>query len=457
MNANGEKSPRKKARAREAALKALFRAEQKKAYLNLVLPGQLQGLNDDERSLAVRLAAGTMQHLNTIDWALNHFLHRSLSELTPWIRNLLRLSAYQLLYLNRVPAYAAVDEAVSLARRYGHRGVAGLVNAVLRRLEAEVGALPWPDPGEKPVQHLSLRQSQPEWLVSRYIDRLGFVEAEKWCRAANEKAPLTIRPNILRTTPAKLAAVLGTEGVEAEPSPLVSGILRVRTGRSPAGTGAFKQGLLTVQGESSALVAPLLDPAPGDKIIDLCSAPGGKATHLAELIEDRGLVVAVDLHLNRLRMVEKAARRLGLNAIKTVPADGRKVSRQDFSTPDSVLVDAPCSGLGVIRRLPEIKWRRKEKDLPVLKKTQLELLSAAARLLPVGGKLLYSVCTNEPEETLQVVDDFNAKNKGFVQEDLLEKMPETLRKRQEDLPSVSLWPHRHGVDGFFIACWHRKR
>jgi len=452
-----KESPPKKARAREAALKALFRVEQDRAYLNLVLPGQLQGLKGDERSLAARLAAGTLQRLNTIDWSLSLFLRRSLSELTPWIRNLLRLSAYQLLYLNRVPAYAAIDEAVYLARRFGHRGVAGLVNAVLRRLDTESGALPWPDPGANPVQYLSLRQSQPEWLVSRVIDRLGFEEAGQWCMAANERAPLTIRPNLLRTTPEDLTALLGTEGVEIGPSPLVPGIMRVRSGGSPAGTGAFKRGLLTVQGESSALVAPLLDPAPGDKIIDLCSAPGGKATHLAELIEDRGLVVAVDLHVNRLRMVEKAARRLGLTAIKTVHADGRKVSREDFSLPDSVLVDAPCSGLGVIRRLPEIKWRRKEKDLPALKNIQLELLNAAASLLPAGGKLLYSVCSNEPEETMQVVDTFSSSHKGFVQEDLLEKIPESLQERQEDLPSVSIWPHRHGMDGFFIACWYKKR
>ncbi len=444
-------------KSREAALKALVRVEQDGAYLNLVLPALSGNMPPAERALALQLAAGTVQRLNTLDWAISHFSRRPLGSFTPWIRNILRLGAYQLLYLDRVPAYAAISEAVLLARRFGHRGVAGLVNGLLRNLSRKTEALPWPDPGLYPVKYLSLKYSQPQWLVSRSIKRLGFTETEMWCRANNNKAPASIRPNLMRTGVEDLMKKLKTEGVGAVHSPLVPGALRILSGGAPAATEAFREGLFTVQGESSALVAPLLGPQPGDSIVDLCSAPGGKATHLAELINDTGVVFAVDSHGGRLGLVEKAARRLGLKCVQPLHADGRTLTKQNITTPQAVLVDAPCSGLGVIRRLPEIKWRRREADLTAMQKKQVELLFAAARLLPVGGKLLYSVCSVEPEETRQVVEIFYREHSHFIHEQLATLLPLPLQKDQDVSHLISLWPHRHNMDGFFMALWSRKR
>ncbi len=442
--------------AREAALQALLRVERDGAYLNLALPPLLAGLAPQERGLASRIATGTIQHLNTIDWALNLFLTSPLHKLTLAMRNLLRLSAYQLLYLDRVPAHAVVDEAVRLARRYGHRGVAGLANAVLRRLSAEKDDLPWPDATANAAEYLSLRYSHPQWMVKRWIERYGAAEAESLCRANNETAPLSLRPNTLRTTAAQLRERLSTERVEAAFSPRVPGMLLVNPHGSLVELDSYKDGLFTIQGESSALVAPCLDPGPEQMVLDLCSAPGGKTTHLAELMLDRGVIHAVDIHPHRLQLVQRAAQRLGLSSIRTLEIDGRKIGAAGLPLQQCILVDAPCTGLGVIRRLPELKWRRREEELLRMQKLQLELLEAAASMLAPGGKLLYSVCTNEPEETMAVARSFSARHPELKLQAGPGRLPDPLCTAIGEDGTINLLPHRHGLDGFFIALWRRQ-
>lgn len=444
---------KKQLSAREAALKALVRVEQDGAYLNLALPPLLKDLSPRERALASRISAGTIQHLNTVDWALDHYLKNPLNKLTPWIRNLLRLSAYQLLYLDRVPAHASVDEAVRLARRYGHRGVAGLVNAVLRRLPGQSDELPWPEKKNNPEAYLSLTHSHPLWLVQRWMKRYGLEETEALCRANNEIVLPTLRPNILRIDAAQLQEKLLEEGVETEPSVCLPGMLAVKSHQSLAELESFRSGLFTIQGEGSALVAPLLSPTAGEDVLDLCSAPGGKTTHLAELMGDSGTIYAVDLYPRRLQLVDAAARRLGLSSIKTLAMDGRQIKAAGLPVQDRILVDAPCSGLGVMRRLPELKWRRREEDFPQMQKLQLELLSAAAQLLKPGGTLLYSVCTNELEETEAVIKAFSSQHPRLTLHPKPERLPEALSTAFTADGTATLAPHRNGVDGFFIALW----
>ncbi|MGM0652456.1 MAG: 16S rRNA (cytosine(967)-C(5))-methyltransferase RsmB [Bacillota bacterium] len=442
--------------AREAALQALVRYEQDQAYLNLALPAVVENLPADERALGVFIARMTVQRLNTLDWALNLYSRRSLDSMTPWIRNLLRISACQLLYMDRIPAYAVVNEAVKLARRYGHRGVTGLVNALLRRLSAEADRLPWPDREKAGNRYLALKYSVPEWLAARMVSRYGFQETENWARVSNLKPAVSIRPNRLKVTSEKLQEKLAGEGLKVEPSSMVPGMLHFPGGSDPAGTEMFRSGLYTIQGESSSLVAPLLEPCPGEIVFDLCSAPGGKATHLAELIDDRGQVFAIELQKSRLQLIKKASARLGLQSVQEVHADGRNIEKENLPAPGAVLVDAPCSGLGVIRRLPEIKWRRSEAVLPEMQKLQLELLTAAARILLPGGKLMYSVCSTEPEETSRVVEEFNQSHPDFKQDNLHPLVPQPLRDKLELASAITLWPHHHGLDGFFIARWSKK-
>ena len=446
-------------KARETALRALVRVEQDEAYLNLALPPLLKSLPAEERALAVYLAKGVLQRLNTLDWALNLFCHRPINALTPWIRNLLRLGAYQCLYMERVPGYALVDQSVKLARRYGHRGVAGLVNAVLRKLVREKNQLPWPDPGQQPIEYISLKHSHPQWIVARALERLGYEESEKWCQANNDIPATTIRPNFLKTTTGELVKSLRSAGFKVNRIPHLPAILEISGAKSPASTGSFQEGCYTIQGASSSLVAPLCDSRPGDRIIDLCSAPGGKATHLAELSLDRGQVYAVEPRQNRLHLVTKAARRLGLKSIKPVLADGRDLKPYNLPEPHAVLVDAPCSGLGVVRRLPEIKWRRREEDLARFQTLQLELLHSAATLLPEGGKLVYSVCSTEPEETSAVVEAINKRGDLELQPikpylpSYLQNQPESLPSKELRINTIYLWPHLYNLDGFFMALW----
>jgi len=442
--------------AREAALRALVRFEQDRAYLNLVLPALIKSLPDQEKSLATKLAGGTIQRLNTLDWVLQLYSKPAIDTFTPWVRNLLRISAFQLIFLDRVPSYAAVNEAVTLARRYGHRGVAGLTNALLRKLAAEAKNLPWPDPDRDPTKYLSLRYSYPTWLIRRIFKRYGFAETEKWCLANIEKPPLTVRVNRLRADPEDLAERLKTEQIEAVLSQTVPALLTIKSGASKlACSNSFKEGTLTIQGCSSALVAPLLSPQTGEVIIDLCSAPGGKTTHLAELQQDRGVIYAVELHKSRAGMVEKAAARLGLKSIVPIQADGREIGNLNLPAADAILVDAPCSGLGVTRRLPEIKWRRSEKDLIIFQKLQLELLASAAGQLSLGGRLLYSVCTTEPEETVQVAEAFLAAHPHFLPQPLFPLLPQPLQPLFSGSRTLTFLPHRHNLDGFFIALWQK--
>jgi 16S rRNA (cytosine967-C5)-methyltransferase len=450
--------PKQTGSAREAALKALVRYEQDHAYLNLALPNLIKDLSEPDKSLAAKLSSGTIQHLNTIDWALQLYSKHKLDSLTPWLRNLLRVSAYQLIYLDKVPVYAVVNEAVNLARRYGHRGVAGLTNALLRKLAAEVDSLPWPDSTEEPLAYLSLRHSYSPWLIKRLLDRYGFDETEKLCLANIEKPPLTARINRLRITAEELVEKLKKEQIEAFLNQVVPDLLVINAGASKlAQSSSFSEGLLTIQGQSSALVAPLLKPQPEEIIIDLCSAPGGKTTHLAELQQDLSVIYAVELHQSRIGLIEKAAARLGLKSIVPVQADGRELNNLNLPAADAVLVDAPCSGLGVIRRLPEIKWRRTEQDLIGFQKLQLELLAAAARQLQPGGRLLYSVCTTEPEETVQVTEFFQKDHPDFSLQPLPPLLPGSLAPLFKDSLALTFLPHRHNLDGFFIALWHKKR
>ncbi len=438
--------------AREAALRAMVRFEVDDAYLKHALLSNSSRLSKVDRAFALELSAGSIRYLKTLDWIIEQFSNRPVTSYTPWIRNILRLGAYQLSYLDRIPGYAVVNTSVKLANRFGHRGVSGLVNAILRNMIRKKNKINRPCGELEPVKYLSLRYSYPPWMIERVLKRYNYDQAECWCMENNKTLPVSLRPNLLRSNPEELTIDLRKEGVQVKESSNIPGLLLlVSTEVFLTETEAYKNGLFTIQGESSALAAYLLDVKPGDKVVDLCSAPGGKATHLAEMMKGEGLLYAVEIHERRLKLVEQAANRLGLKNIRTVMADSRCLERDYLSKVDSVLVDAPCSGLGVLRRLPELKWRRREEDFERFNQLQTELLMSAFNLLREGGKMLYAVCSNEPEETDLVIKNFIGNHTSLRLRSKLSALPENIKSAVSNQGTINLLPHKSGMDGFYYA------
>lgn len=430
--------PAGNAAPRRLALDALLRIERDQAYANLSLrhiiqQGEMSGV---DQALLFRLVYGTVSMRMALDYALEQHMSRPLASLTDSIRNILRLGAYQIIYLDRIPARAAVDESVKLAHRYGHRGTAGLVNAVLRKIAQNPEPI-WPSRNENPILHLAVRYSHPQFLVERYVKRMGELEAEALLQANNSVPAFCIRANRLRISPAALTKRLGLLGIEVSQGNMAKESLYLD--RVPDFSGElFCQGYFTVQGEASACVSLAVDPHPGEKVVDLCSAPGGKSTHLAELMGNRGSVVSIDANAKRLELVRANAARLGTSIVSCLHATVEHAVPL-VAQADRVLLDAPCSGFGVLRHKPDIKYHRSEADIGVLAAMQLDMIRHASRIVKAGGRLVYSVCTTEPEETSQVV-------RG-----LLETASEYSLRSETQLN-----PHTHGTDGFYIAVLQKE-
>lgn len=443
--------------ARSHALRILKEVEEG-AYANIALNRLLSqiSLAEEERSFLTELTYGVLQRLNTLDWILSLFLTSPLEKLTPWIRNVLRLGVFQLLYLERVPVSAAVDESVKLAQRFGHKGVAGLVNAVLRKVSRAKEDIPWPSKSDDPPLYLSLVYSFPLWIVRRWIRQMGLNEAEELCLANNAVPPLSIRTNILKTSPKRLKGLLEEEGIKADLCRYAPEGLILHLTKRLTDLNSFQEGLFQVQGEASMLVAPLVNPKAGDLVLDLCSAPGGKTLHMAMLMGNKGNIVAADLYPHRLKLLQKTMERYNIKIVRTEKLDGRSISSGKYGYFDRVLLDVPCSGLGVVRRKGELKWRRKEQDIFSLARLQADLLRSAFQALRPGGVLVYSACSTEPEETKDVIY-------GFLQEEpsaslalLAPLLPAELQSQETEEGMIYFYPHKHGLDGFFVARLRKK-
>ncbi|HRY28972.1 MAG TPA: 16S rRNA (cytosine(967)-C(5))-methyltransferase RsmB [Elusimicrobiota bacterium] len=443
------------ASARSAALAVLNRWGRGGGDLRTILADVLRKGNipPQDRAFCRDLAAGTICRLNSLDWILDSFLNPPQRPLQPIVRWILRLGTFQLVFMtDRVPAYAAVNESVKLAGK----AAAGFVNGVLRAVERGRGSLPWPDEQTDRVLSLSLKYSHPEWFVRRWLDRLGLEECRSFLEKNNQSPPMTVRVNTLRVTRDDLQKQLEQQGVAATPSSLTRDALILETRPSLLETEAFHKGYFIVQDEASQIVADLLEPEPGETILDVCAAPGGKTTHLAQRMENRGKVLAVDVSRERLRLVEENCVRLGVGIAVLLCGDARKLSFRDAAF-DRVLLDAACSGLGVLRRWPDVRWNKKPEDIAAqLAPTQKELLKNAARCVKPGGTVVYSVCTLELEETEAVMGHFLGENPDFEVDHARSFLPSVLAGAVSPEGYVRLFPHRNGTDGFFIARLRRK-
>lgn len=445
--------------ARQVAAQVLLRVERDQAYANRALNAALdrKALPPRERALATQLVYGTLRWQGRLDGWISRLTGRPVEKLDPATRVILRLAGYQLLMLASIPPEAASDQAVRLAHQFRPQA-AGLVNAICRRMSRREAMDP--PAGADHVAVLAERHAHPRWLVERWAARVSPPELEAWLEANNREAPVTVRVNRLRTTPEEAARALAEDGFQVEPGALLPEALQIHGGRI-ADARAFQEGWITPQDESSQLAGHLLAPQPGEQVLDLCSAPGGKSTHLAELMGDRGRVVALDLHPGKLQQVEAAARRLGLHAIETAAMDARTLPEAWGGQFDRVLLDAPCSGLGVVGRRPEIRWRSSPEAIRSRVPLQQALLERAVHALRPGGRLLYTTCSVEPEETLDQARWLLAQHPEMapVSRDELDRLLRAAgaRLRAEEEGTIILLPHRHQTDGFFLALFEKKR
>ncbi|KGA82740.1 16S rRNA methyltransferase [Lysinibacillus fusiformis] len=436
---------------RDAALSILLAVDKNQAYSNLLLNETIKRhkIEAKDRALLTELTYGTLQHKMTLDYYLEPFIRGSIDH---WVRWLLRISLYQMQYLTRIPAHAAVNEAVEIAKRRGHRGIASTVNGILRSVLRQ--GVPAITDIENPIERLAIETSHPIWLVQRFVDNYGLEVATGMLHENNVPPMQTVRVNTTKVTVEQAIAELEAEGLTAKQSDVIPECLHLTNGQ-PARTHAFKEGYITIQDESSMIPANVLNPSPGMRVLDMCAAPGGKTTHLAEIMKNEGSILATDLHPHKLDLIDHNTERLGLDIIETAPIDGRKAPEfLQAESYDAVLVDAPCSGLGVMRRKPDIKYTKREEDLENLQTIQLALLDAATKVLKIEGKLVYSTCTVDIQENEGTVKAFLATHPE-MEAIQLESLPTKLAEKQAN-GMLQVFPQDFGSDGFFVAAFRKK-
>ncbi|MDE0031437.1 MAG: 16S rRNA (cytosine(967)-C(5))-methyltransferase RsmB [Deltaproteobacteria bacterium] len=437
---------------RELAVGIVYRVERRNAYADVLLSARLDeaALPPVDGALLTRLVYGTLRWRGRIDWVLARVLRDPLDKLDPLVRNLLRVGCFELLFLDRVPSYATVNELVEMAKRRAGPGKARLVNAVLRRVAGREREAWRPAPDTADPAELAALVSHPLWLVDLWRERFGAAEIRRLMEANNEDAPLVLRANRLRVSRDDLVRRLRSHGVEARAGTWSPLAVRLRGASSPVRLAEFREGLCQVQGEASQMIGFLAAPEPGMRVLDVCAAPGGKTTHIAELMEGRGEVVACDVSERGLEKLADNARRLGLDCIRTQVCDAVRGLPGEPGSFDRVLVDAPCSGLGTLRAHPEIRWRREPRDLHRLAALQADILQQAATRVAPGGLLVYATCTLSRPENEEVVEGFLERHREFAVEEAAEHLPSSARSMAAE-PYFLALPHRHDTEGFFAA------
>ncbi len=445
--------------ARRAAFDILRAVNAGRDDLPTLLAAARAHLDDPrDRALVAELTAGTLRWRGALDHLVARYSRRPLAKLDPPVLDALRLGAYQLLHLDRIPARAAVNETVELVKGARHDSAAGLVNAVLRAIDRDRGRLGLPpDPGSAgtraaQLDHLSVTLSHPRWLVERWLDRFGYETARAWATFNNGHAPLTLRANPLVMTRDALRAALEVEGVHAEPTRHASEGLIVRSG-APLGSALAASGAFFPQDEASQLVGSLAAAAAGPRMLDVCAAPGGKTLALAAAAPEPGLVVAMDVRPRRLELLRRTKLLAEARAVRLVRADAL-VPLPFGAVFDLVLVDAPCSGLGTIRRDPEIRWRRAPEDLAGFAAAQRRMLDNAANAVRPGGRLVYATCSSEPEENDEVVDRLLAERPDLEAVDPRALRPDlsaALAAALDPDGRLRTCPSRHDLEAFFAA------
>ncbi|MDM8099209.1 MULTISPECIES: 16S rRNA (cytosine(967)-C(5))-methyltransferase RsmB [Oceanobacillus] len=443
---------------RQTMLDVLIRIEKDKGYSNLLLNQELKqkGLIEKDKRLLTEVVYGTIQNQITIDYYLAPFI-KNKKKIDVWVKQLLRMSVYQMVYLEKIPDHAVLHESVEIAKIRGHKGIASFVNGILRSMQRD--GLPDLSLIKDPVERISVETSHPLWLVERWIEMYGKERTEAMCHENLKHFPMSIRIQPMKTNRETVIEQLEREGFMVSASQFSPQGILIEKGNIFK-TNLLQEGFVTIQDQSSMLAAESLKLEPGMKVLDTCSAPGGKVTHIAEKMTDQGDIHAYDLHQKKVKLIEEKAAVLNLHSISAHQGDARKLNEKyEEASFDRILIDAPCSGLGVINGKPEIKYEKQVQDIERLAAIQLDIVQAAAKLLKPDGLLIYSTCTVDKEENNQVIQKFLEKNDGFsVDLSFREDLSEQLKQAPGwSLEGLQLFPQDFQTDGFFLTRIKRNR
>lgn len=439
--------------ARNIALKTLYKIEEDKSYSNIVLDDMLNSnrekLTNQDIGFISELVYGVTSRKLTLDNIIQKYSNIKMKKISSIVKNILRIGAYQIIFLDKVPKSAAVNESVNLCKKYSMKST-GFVNVILRKIEKT--DLTDIEKIENDIERISKLYSMPEWIVVKLSDELGINKAEEVCKNSNIRPKISIRINKLKTSKEELINMLAKKNINTENAILEDFIYL--NSKNITNLEEYKKGLFTIQDESAALTALVLSPIENETILDCCSAPGGKTTYLAEIMKNKGSIEAWDLYEHRLKLVDENAKRLGIEIINTKINDSTILNKNEIGKYDRVLLDVPCLGLGVIRRKPDIKWQREEKDIDEITKIQKQILSTCSKYVKVGGRLVYSTCSILKEENEDIVNNFLINNPNFKIINPENNRLKELNKNIVDRKYLKPYPNEN-IDGFFICLLER--
>ena len=432
---------------RGLAVKILNRVERTDAYLERLLDNEMKNaeLSGPDKALLYEIVHGVVRWMGRLDWILNGFYKGTFSKAIPNLKNGLRVALYQIMFLDRVPDYSAVNEAVEFVKKLQGTKPAGLTNAVLRNIIRSKDSIRYPDPEEDLIGYLSAYYSHPSWMVKRYVERFGRTETEELLFANNEKPYLTLRLNALRVQPEEFKTLLESVNLRFSPGKYLPEFFKLQNLTNITAWEYFTRGYFNIQDESAGLACRLLGVADGMKVLDLCAAPGGKTAYIAALMHNTGKIVAIDRFESRLKLLRRNMQRLGMSNIQTVETDALEYNENHF---DRVLADVPCTGSGTLTKKPDIKWKKDLFTLREMNDIQYKLLCKAGELVKPGGVVVYSTCSIEPEENKDIVEKFLSNNPDFHLESAKGRFPDEIL---DENGCIQTYPQRHKMDGAFAA------
>lgn len=436
-------------KTREIALKTLYKINEEEAYSNIALDEEIKQnrnkLTEKDIGLISEITYGVTTWKLTLDSIIKKYSKIRLKKISPWILNILRMGIYQIIFLDKIPKSAAVNESVNLSKRYGHTSSSNFANAILRKVDKkdyeELFQI------KDDVERVSKTTSMPEWIIKELMKNNKMDKVEEICKNSNLKPKITIRVNRIKTTPSELKLKLDERNIEYSETKIEE-FFNLKKVKNIENLDLFKEGYFTIQDLSAGLTAISLNPKPNEYVLDACSAPGGKTTHIAELMQNKGKIEAWDIHEHRVKLVQKNAKRLGIDIIKTDVQDAMEFNEKYVEKFDKILLDVPCLGIGVIKRKPDIKWQRKQEDIEKITNIQKKILQNCSKYLKPNGILVYSTCSILEDENMAIIEEFLNENKEFEKTNIV-------INQKEINGEITIMPNDE-QDGFFICKLQKK-